>query len=119
MRYDTENVLLSANKGDGKWTPILFNLRKGFLVSDDIDADALIPLRSFMRCIKSPISLVSKKDMGSFNSFMKKSLISDILILILICSKSQRRMKFFNFSFRNHLQPFASYCPTRIHDVYP
>ncbi|MFR4303973.1 MAG: WD40-like domain containing protein [Bacteroides thetaiotaomicron] len=49
VRYDTENVLLSANKGDGKWTPILFNQRKGFLVSDDIDADALIPFSAYIK----------------------------------------------------------------------
>lgn len=46
-----------------------------------------------MRCNKSPINFVSKNDIGSFKSFMKKSLTSDMLILIEMCSNSQRRMK--------------------------
>lgn len=49
VRYDAENVLLSVNKGDGKWMPILFNQRNGFLVSDEIDADALIPFSAYMK----------------------------------------------------------------------
>ena len=37
-------------------------------------------LCSFILYIKSPISFVSKKDIGSFKSLMKKSLTKDILI---------------------------------------
>lgn len=48
---------------------------------------------SFILCIRSPISLVSKNDIGSLSSFMKKSLTSDMFTLILMCSSSQRRMK--------------------------
>ena len=42
---------------------------------------------------RSPISLVSKNDIGSFNNFIKKSLTSEIFMRIEICSKSQRRIK--------------------------
>ena len=41
-------------------------------------------LWSFIRCIRSPISLVSKKDMGSFSSLIKKSDTREILIRMLI-----------------------------------
>ena len=50
-------------------------------------------LWSPMRCIRSPINLVSKNDIGSFKSLMKKSLIKEMLIRKEICSKSQRRIK--------------------------
>ena len=50
-------------------------------------------LWSPMRCIRSPINLVSKNDIGSFKSLMKKSLTKEILIRKEICSKSQRRIK--------------------------
>lgn len=42
---------------------------------------------------KSPINFVSKKDIGNFKSFMKKSLTSEIFIRIDIWSNSQRRTK--------------------------
>ena len=58
------------------------------------------PVRKFctrvwspMRCRRSPISFVSKKDIGSFSNFIKKSLTSEMLIRIDIWSKSQRRIK--------------------------
>lgn len=50
-------------------------------------------LWSFIRCIRSPISLVSKKDIGNFKSLMKKSLTSEILMRSDMWSSSQRRMK--------------------------
>lgn len=50
-------------------------------------------LWSFIRCSRSPISLVSKKDMGSFSNLMKKSLTSEMFILMLMCSNIHRRMK--------------------------
>ena len=40
-------------------------------------------------CSMSPINLVSKNDIGRRSSFMKKSLISDMLTRMLICSSSQ------------------------------
>lgn len=39
----TELFLFSANKGDGKWTPVIFGIHSGFHVLDDIEADGLIP----------------------------------------------------------------------------
>lgn len=36
-------MLFSANKGNGKWTPVLFDINDGFRVLDDIEADGLIP----------------------------------------------------------------------------
>lgn len=36
-------VLLSANKGNGKWVPVVFLPNKGFFTLDEIDADRLIP----------------------------------------------------------------------------
>lgn len=36
-------VLLSANKGNGKWAPVLFFPKEGFVALDDIEAAALIP----------------------------------------------------------------------------
>ena len=50
-------------------------------------------LWSPMRCSRSPISFVSKNDMGSFSSLMKKSLTNEMLMRIEICNSSQRRMK--------------------------
>lgn len=48
---------------------------------------------SFMRCSRSPVSFVSKNDMGSRSSLMKKSLTSDMFTRMLMCSSSQRRIK--------------------------
>lgn len=53
VRYDASNVLLSANKGYGKWVPVLFNPRKGFYVSDDIEAEALIPYSIYLKTGKN------------------------------------------------------------------
>ncbi len=50
-------------------------------------------LWSPIRCMRSPISLVSKNDMGSFKSLMKKSLTNEMLMRSEICSSSQRRTK--------------------------
>ena len=50
-------------------------------------------LWSSIRCNKSPITLLSKNDMGNFSNFIKKSLISDILTLIDIWSNSHLRIK--------------------------
>ena len=50
-------------------------------------------LWSFIRCMRSPMSLVSKNDIGSFSSLMKKSLTSEMLMHMEICSNSHRRMK--------------------------
>ena len=43
--FDPESgtVFLSADKGSGKWVPVLFHIRKGFRVLDEIEAEALIP----------------------------------------------------------------------------
>lgn len=46
---DTSGVLLSANKGDGIWTPVIFHPEKGFYVGEDIEADALIPFSVFRK----------------------------------------------------------------------
>ena len=46
-----------------------------------------------MRWRRSPVSFVSKNDMGSFRSFMKKSLTSDMFIRMEMCKSSHRRMK--------------------------
>ncbi len=46
-----------------------------------------------MRWSRSPMSLVSKNDIGSLSSLMKKSLTSEMLIRMDMWSKSQRRMK--------------------------
>lgn len=35
--------LFSANKGNGKWTPVIYDMYSGFYALDDIDADGLIP----------------------------------------------------------------------------
>lgn len=50
-------------------------------------------LWSLMRCIKSPMSLVSRNDIGSFRSLIKKSLINEMLIRSEMCSSSHRRIK--------------------------
>lgn len=41
--YTPQCVLLSANKGNGKWVPVLFPQNYGFATLDEIDADRLIP----------------------------------------------------------------------------
>lgn len=41
--FTPQYVLLSANKGNGKWIPILFHPSGGFATLDEIDADRLIP----------------------------------------------------------------------------
>lgn len=46
--YKQSYMLFSANKGNGKWTPVIFNPGKGFNVLDDIDADGLIPFSFFV-----------------------------------------------------------------------
>ncbi len=48
---------------------------------------------SLMRCNKSPINFVSKKDMGSFSNFIKKSLTKDILIRMDIWRSNHLRIK--------------------------
>ena len=47
---------------------------------------------SRIRCIISPIILISKKRMGSFISFIRKSEIMEMLILAVICNKIQLRI---------------------------
>ena len=44
-----------------------------------------------MRCSRSPISLVSKNDIGSFSSLMKKSLTSEMLMRMEMWSSRRRR----------------------------
>ncbi len=46
-----------------------------------------------MRCIRSPIIFVSKKLMGNFISFIKKSDISEIFMRVLMCRSIQPRIK--------------------------
>ena len=41
--YTPQCVLLSANKGNGKWVPVLFVEKYGFATLDEVDADRLIP----------------------------------------------------------------------------
>lgn len=43
--FDPESgtIFLSADKGAGKWVPVLFHIRKGFRVLDEIEGEALIP----------------------------------------------------------------------------
>ena len=48
---------------------------------------------SFILCIKSPMSFVSKKDIGNFNSLMKKSLTNEMLIRKEIWSNNHLRIK--------------------------
>ncbi|MDE6787242.1 MAG: DUF4784 domain-containing protein, partial [Muribaculaceae bacterium] len=49
--YTEKGVLLSAKKGNGKWIPVFFNPSSGFSLSDEIDAERLIPfaLRPFIK----------------------------------------------------------------------
>ena len=48
---------------------------------------------SQIRCNKSPISFVSKNDIGNFNNLIKKSLNNEMFIRIEILSNSHRRIK--------------------------
>ena len=41
--YTSKGVLLSANKGNGKWVPVLFHPNNGFMALEEIDAERLIP----------------------------------------------------------------------------
>lgn len=41
--YTQNGILLSANKGNGVWTPVVFHPLNGFYALDDIEALALIP----------------------------------------------------------------------------
>lgn len=41
--YTPHHVLLSANKGNGKWIPVIFNPNNGFATLDEIEAKRLIP----------------------------------------------------------------------------
>lgn len=41
--YTSRIVLLSANKGNGKWVPVLFSFNQGFKALDEMDAEWLIP----------------------------------------------------------------------------
>ena len=50
-------------------------------------------LWSPIRCIRSPISLVSKNDMGNFKSLIKKSLTNEMFMRNEMCSNSQRQIK--------------------------
>ena len=50
-------------------------------------------LWSPIRCMRSPISLVSKNDMGNFKSLMKKSLTNEMFMRNEMWSSSQRRIK--------------------------
>ena len=50
-------------------------------------------LWSPIRCIRSPISFVSKNDIGSFKSLIKKSLTNEMFMRSEICNSSQRRIK--------------------------
>ena len=50
-------------------------------------------LWSPIRCIRSPISLVSKNDMGNFKSLIKKSLTNEMFMRNEMWSSSQRRIK--------------------------
>ena len=63
---------------------------KMMLITESVRND-LIRLWSPIRCIISPMSFTSKNDMGSFISFMRKSEISDMLILLVICKLIQLR----------------------------
>ena len=58
------------------------------------------PVRNFctrewspIRCNKSPMSFVSKNDIGSFSNLMKKSLTNEMFIRMEMWSNSQRRIK--------------------------
>ena len=50
-------------------------------------------LWSPIRCIRSPISLVSKNDIGNFKSLIKKSLTNEMFMRNEMWSNSQRRIK--------------------------
>ncbi len=54
--YHSRYMLFSANKGNGKWTPVVFDIQIGFRVLEDIEAEALIPFSFF------------KKDVNNANS---------------------------------------------------
>ena len=41
--YTSRGVLLSANKGNGKWVPVFFSFNQGFKALDEMDAEWLIP----------------------------------------------------------------------------
>lgn len=47
--YNQAYTLFSANKGNGKWTPVIFNPDKGIYTLNDIDADGLIPFSFFVK----------------------------------------------------------------------
>lgn len=41
--FTSQHVLLSANKGNGKWIPVLFHPNYGFATLDEVDTERLIP----------------------------------------------------------------------------
>lgn len=45
-------MLLSANKGNGRWTPVIFDISTGFHVIEDIEAEALIPFSFYKKKIR-------------------------------------------------------------------
>ena len=71
-------------------------------------------LWSPIRCIRSPISLVSKNDIGNFKSLMKKSLTNEMFMRSEICNSSQRRIK----SMAVRLMVSIS-CPKSISQIKP
>lgn len=56
--YTQNGILLSANKGNGVWTPVIFHPLNGFFAMEDIEASALIPF-----------SLYGKKQSGNKRIF--------------------------------------------------
>lgn len=43
-----QQILLSADKGDGVWVPVIFDLSDGFHALDEVEAEALIPFYFFI-----------------------------------------------------------------------
>lgn len=44
----SQQILLSADKGEGVWVPVVFDVTKGFHELDEVKADALIPFSFFI-----------------------------------------------------------------------
>lgn len=60
--HSSRQILLSADKGDGVWVPVVFDRVKGFYKLDEVKADALIPF-SF---------LISQGDKTSDNETLRR-----------------------------------------------
>ena len=44
----SQQILLSADKGNGRWAPVIFDLYSGFHALEEVEAEALIPFYFFL-----------------------------------------------------------------------